>query len=247
MKIVIIDDENNAVEALKLIIDRINGDYIIVGATTNPYEAIGIILQQKPDIVFLDIEMPHLTGFELLEILPEIDFEIIFATAYEHYAIEAIKKNAIGYIVKPVSISSVKEALLKAEEKQKSGANKSAKYQNLLADVEKPTKSRIKIATASGFEFIDTDAIIRLEADNVYTKAIIERREKIIITKPLKKLEEELNLECFFRTHRSHLINTEHVYRFDSLKNSVIMSDNSTVPIARRRIREFKDLLNKHF
>ncbi len=251
MRIIIVDDEPDAVEALKNIINRLDGNHTICSSSNNPHEAVGLILQHKPDVVFLDIEMPEMTGFELLETLPAIDFEIIFATAFEHYALQAIKNNAIDYIVKPISVKDVSYALDKAADKAadkiKEAPSNSKKYTQLLQDLEKNNHDRIKINTTNGWEFILLDDLIRIEADGVYTKAIIQNSDPLIIAKPIKKMEEELGENFFFRTHRSHLINVKQIIRFDSSKNSIIMSDNSKVPLARRRNKAFNDLLKKFY
>lgn len=245
MRIFIVDDEPDAVEALKNIINRLDENYSVCASSNNPHEAVGLILQHKPDVVFLDIEMPEMSGFELLETLPEINFEIIFATAFEHYALQAIKNNAIDYIVKPISVTDVSNALAKAKNKSKETSSKRKKYVQLLQDLEKSNHDRIKITTTRGWEFIVLDELIRIEADGVYTKAYVQNGDLLTITKPIKKLEEELSKRYFFRPHRSHLINVKQVIRFDSSQNSIIMSDNSKVPLARRRNKAFNDLDRK--
>lgn len=247
MKIIIVDDEPDAVEALKNIINRLDENYTVSASSNNPHEAVGLILQHKPDVVFLDIEMPEMTGFELVETLPEINFEIIFATAFEHYALQAIKNNAVDYIVKPISVSDISNALNKAEIKIKKAPSGSKNYAQLLQDLEKNKQDRIKINTTNGWEFLVLDELIRIEADGVYTKAMMQNSDPLIITKPIKKLEEELSRKYFFRTHRSHLINVKQVIRFDSSQNSIIMSDNSKVPLARRRNKAFNDLLKEFY
>jgi two-component system LytT family response regulator len=247
MRIFIVDDEPDAVEALKNIINRLDENYSVCASSNNPHEAVGLILQHKPDVVFLDIEMPEMSGFELLETLPEINFEIIFATAFEHYALQAIKNNAIDYIVKPISVTDVSNALAKAKNKSKETSSKRKKYVQLLQDLEKSNHDRIKITTTRGWEFIVLDELIRIEADGVYTKAYVQNGDLLTITKPIKKLEEELSKRYFFRPHRSHLINVKQVIRFDSSQNSIIMSDNSKVPLARRRNKAFNDLLKEFY
>jgi two-component system LytT family response regulator len=247
MRIFIVDDEPDAVEALKNIINRLDENYTVCASSNNPHEAVGLILQHKPDVVFLDIEMPEMSGFELLETLPEINFEIIFATAFEHYALQAIKNNAIDYIVKPISVTDVSNALAKAKNKSKETSSKRKKYVQLLQDLEKSNHDRIKITTTRGWEFIVLDELIRIEADGVYSKAYVQNGDLLTITKPIKKLEEELSRKYFFRPHRSHLINVKQVIRFDSSQNSIIMSDNSKVPLARRRNKAFNDLLKEFY
>src|SRR6056297_3165688 len=152
MKAILIDDEPNALDALENIIS-LNGHGVkVVAKTTNPFEGLGLILQHRPDVVFLDVEMPGMSGFELLESLPEIHFEIVFATAYDHYAIKAIKNNALDYILKPVSISEVNTALEKVKEKRTHKLAHSESYIELLKDIRSYKDERMKISTLNGYE-----------------------------------------------------------------------------------------------
>lgn len=247
MKIIIVDDEPQIIEAIEVIISKLDNCYNVVGTSTNPHEAIGLILQHKPDVVFLDIEMPELNGLDLISLLPEIDFDIILLTRLEIDKTQSSKTNIPDYIVKPITIAQVKTALEKATLKKDNQSDFIGNFRKTINEIPKASKNRIKIATASGFDFVETDAIIRLEACGMYTHAIVKNRGEIVITKTLRKMEEELPYATFFRLHRSHIINLEHVNRFDSIKNIVIMSDDSVIPIARRRVKEFKVLLDKYF
>ena len=245
MKAILIDDEQDALDALENIISLNRHEVGVVATTTNPFEGLGLILQHKPDVVFLDIEMPGMSGFELLESLPEIHFEIVFATAYDHYAIKAIKNNALDYILKPVSISEVNAALEKVKEKRNRKLVHSESYMKLLKDIRSYKDERMKISTLNGYEFIQLDHLICLEADGAYTLAHLQNKQKLVITKTIKEVEKLLDTRLFFRTHRSYLVNLRHIKRYDTEKNLIMMPDDHEIPLARRRRDEFREMLDK--
>jgi len=177
LKVIIIDDEEDAIIALKSIIE-ISDDYKIIGQSTDPFKGLELILQKKPDVVFLDIEMPRMNGFQLLESISNIDFAIIFSTAYEQYAIKAIKSNAVDYILKPVSVTEVLNALEKVKNRKKTSQEQSGKTKKLLSEVNSSNSNRIKIPTVKGFEFIEIDQLVYFEADGSYTTAFFKDSSK---------------------------------------------------------------------
>lgn len=245
LSVIIIDDEADAIEAIENIIDINNKDYKIIGKTTDPVKGLGLILQLKPDVVFLDIEMPGMNGFQLLESIPAIGFEVIFVTAYEHYAIRAIKANALDYVLKPVSIPEILNALEKVKQKKKDSENHSENYKKLLSEINIRNKTRIKIPTVKGVEFIDTSDLVYLEADGSYTTAYFKNSDKLIISKPIKQIEPLLNLNTFFRIHRSYIINTSHIRRLERDSFTIIMNNNTVIPLSRRRYNDFMNFLDQ--
>jgi two-component system LytT family response regulator len=244
MKVLIVDDERDAIEAIENTMLLSGYKHNVIATSTNPLEAIGLILQHNPDLVFLDIEMPEMNGFEMLESIPKINFEVVFVTAYDQYAIQAIKNNAADYILKPVSVSDVKAALERVEKRVKNNQSSSVNFDALISDARFKGVEKIKISTSSGFELINLSELISLEAQGAYSYARLKGGKSIMITKPLKELEMRLNLNIFFRTHRSFIINLDHIKRFESERNKIIMSDNISIPLARRRMEEFKEKLN---
>ncbi len=245
LRIIIIDDEPDAIEAIESIVEINNTEYQIVAKTTDPAKGLELILLHKPDVVFLDIEMPGMNGFQLLDKISNIDFDVIFATAYEHYAIRAIKLNALDYILKPVSITEVMNALEKAKKRKQTPQDRSVNYKNLLSDIKSPRFQRIKISTVKGFEFVVIDNIIRLEAEGSYTKMYLKDQEKILVSKPIKKMEEELSGTGFFKSHRSHVINLNHIRSYNSKKSTITMTDESIVPLSRRKQSSFSLLMEE--
>ncbi len=245
LKVIIIDDEQDSVDALELILS-VNEHVEIVGKTTDPAEGINLIREQKPDVLFLDIEMPQMSGFQLLEALRNIDFEVIFATAYEHYALRAIKSNAVDYIVKPISISEVNAAIEKVLQRMPQQKSFSEKYEKLLQSINAERKNKIKIPTINGFEFVGIEEILRVEAEGPYTYIYLCSNGRLMVSRTIKEVEKMLDGHDFFRSHRSHLISIKHVKRFDSDSNQIVMADESRVPLARRRKAVFNEIINNN-
>jgi two-component system LytT family response regulator len=245
-KVIIVDDELDAIDALTSIIEMESDLYEIVASENNPGKAFELIKELNPDVIFLDVEMPELTGFDLLRKFEEIRFEVIFATAFEHYAIQAIKNNAIDYIVKPVSVSEVLEALSKVRTKHNHDESKTQKYSAFLAEFDDLKTHKMKVPTINGLEFANVDEILYFEADGNYTNLIMKDGKNYIVTKPLKVFEEELPQDKFLRSHRSYVVNVEHVRLYDSKSNELIMSNECRIPLARRRYRDFKGIIDMY-
>lgn len=245
-KIIIVDDEFDAIDALTSVIELEPDLYEIMATETNPVNAVELIKELKPDVIFLDVEMPELTGFDMLRQFEEITFEVIFATAFEHYALQAIKNNAIDYIVKPVSVSEVLEALLKVRKKHHHDEDKTSKYKAFLAEQDELDAHRMKVPTINGIEFANVNEILYLEADGNYTNLIMSGKKNYIVTKSIKAFEEELVDEKFLRTHRSYIVNTKHIRIYDSNNNLLIMSNTDKVPLARRRYRDFRHIIDQY-
>ncbi|MCT4614870.1 MAG: LytTR family DNA-binding domain-containing protein [Marinifilaceae bacterium] len=240
LKIIVIDDEFDAVELLENIIKEKEQEFELVASTTKPIEGISLINKLKPDIVFLDIEMPKLNGFNLLEALGDFSFQLVFVTAYEQYALQALKNNALDYILKPVSAEEVFEALVKAKIK--------IQEQNLSFSISEEFKNtRMVVPTSFGYDFIDTELIIRLEADGSYTNLILKDGRTILISKTLKDIETGMRKEHLFRSHRSHIINILYIKRYEKSNNKIIMIDDAAVPISRSKLIEFKNMINSRF
>jgi two-component system, LytTR family, response regulator len=178
--------------------------------------------------------MPHGSGFDLLSSFPEKTFDVIFITAFNHYAIQAIKFSAVDYILKPINISELIEAVNKVEIKRASAEYKNLNYHALLENIKTPKPTKLAIPTADGIEYLNTTEIIRLEADRSYTWFYLTGNRKYLVSRNLKEYQELLNDMNFFRPHNSHLINLEHVRKFIRHEGGYIeMIDNSNVPISR--------------
>jgi two-component system LytT family response regulator len=248
LKAVIIDDEIDAVNSIELIINEYCNNVIVVGKAYSASEGKNIILSEKPDLVLLDIEMPRGNGFDMLEMIPNRDFDIIFITAYNNWAIKAFKYNAIDYVLKPIDIDDFVSAVKKVE-KTNTNTSKSDidKYKELLNDISNKTLNKIAISTSEGIEYIDIERIIRFEGDGSYSKVYIKDQQYILVSKNLKEFQELLEDKNFFRTHNSHFINLGFVKKYVMKDGGHIeMKDSSIVPISRRKKEAFVEVMEKY-
>ncbi len=237
---IIVDDEIQSRETLERMLINFCPDVQILGKAPSVAEAVPLIDDQQPDLVFLDIEMPGGNGFTLLEHYEEFPFEVIFTTAHDLYAINAIKFAALDYLLKPVNIKELQEAVKRAEKKigGKEKEDRQQKMEALKANLTQSDKKFNKIAlpTSEGIDFIEVEDIIRVEAERSYSNFHLKGRKKIMVSKPLSEYESLLE-ECnFFRTHKSHMINLDHLKKYVKGKGGyVIMEDDSHVDVSVRR------------
>lgn len=234
LKVVIIDDELDAVKFIQGIISEYCPNLDVVGTAHSARDGVAIINQTRPDLVFLDVQMPHGTGFDLLSGFQEKTFDVIFITAYNHYAIQAIKFSAVDYILKPVNINEFIDAVNKVEQKRSSQEYRNLNYNNLLENLRAPVPSKLAIPTSDGIEYLNTSEIIRIEADRSYSWFYLTDKKKYLVSRNLKEYQELLQDLNFFRPHNSHLINMIYVKKFIRHEGGYIeMIDGSSVPISR--------------
>jgi|SRR5690554_1625659 len=243
-KIIIIDDETHCINVLENLIDKIHSDYEIMGTFTNPLDGLEFIKNNPPDILFLDIEMPNLNGFALLDNLLPIDFDVIFTTAYDQYAIKAFQYSAINYLLKPITEKSIIKALSDRENRQKKTTNKQWQlFQDHLKSANK-NQSQIALPTGVGYQIMDIKNIVRCQSDNNYTNIFCNEQRRILISRTLKEIEELLQDHGFVRVHQSHLINPKYVKGI--LKQdggSLIMSDDEEIPVSRQKSKQINEIL----
>ncbi|MEE4256536.1 MAG: LytTR family DNA-binding domain-containing protein [Bacteroidales bacterium] len=243
LKTVIVDDEQDAVNFIESIAKEYCPNIEIVGKAYSAIEGVEVISKVKPDLVFLDVEMPHGSGFDLLAGFPEKEFDVIFITAFNHYAIRAIKFSAVDYILKPININEFIDAVKRVEESRKEKKGTSTNFQTLFENLQTAIPSRLAIPTSNGMEYLNTREIIRVEADRSYSWFYMENGDKFLVSRNLKEYQELLSDRNFFRTHNSHLINLEHVKKYIRHEGGYIeMTDGSNVPISRGK----KDLFLEH-
>ncbi|MEZ5083901.1 MAG: LytTR family DNA-binding domain-containing protein [Bacteroidales bacterium] len=236
IKIAVIDDESKARETIINILKLSNSDFKIIGEAENIKSGVMLIEKESPDLLLLDISLTDGTGFDLLKKFNSIPFKIIFITAHEEYALQAIKFSAIDYILKPI----VAGELLKAIDKAGQILHKEdieLKLNALFANLDKVKK--IVLKTAESIHLVNVKAIIRCEADVNYTHFFLDNGEKLLVSKTLKEFAEMLEPAGFFRAHQSHLVNLDYVTRFDKTEGGhLVMADESIVPVSLRK-REF--------
>ncbi len=243
IKAIIIDDENGARVALRTLLEDYCPDIEIIGECSNVPEGALMINKKNPDLVFLDIEMPEYNGFELFDFFKEINFEVIFVTAYSQYAIRAFEVSAIDYILKPVEIDSLKNAIEKVKQK-KEQANIIQRLELMKDTYGGNEIKKIAFPMSDGLLFTDLNEIILFEADRAYTHVYIKNGSKITVSKPMRTFEELLSdKNYFFRPHRSHLININFIKKYQKGESELIMDNGISVAISRDKKQDFEDLL----
>lgn len=240
MRIVIVDDEPKSRSTLTTMIKRYCEGVEITGEAGNITDARSLILQQEPDLVFLDISMPGGTGFDLLKSLNQVQFQIIFVTAYNQYAIEAIRSNAVDYLLKPVNITELQSAVTKATE-NRSKKSYSRDLTNLLSQFHEYSQvQKLAIPDKKGLVFIDYNDVVRLEADGGYTNVYLVKGTRIVSTRYLKEFEDLLPGSSFFRPHHSHIINLNYIKHYERGEGgAIVMIDNSMILLSKRRKKFF--------
>jgi two-component system LytT family response regulator len=244
IKAIIVDDEPRARESLKMILEKFFSQVALAGEASGVEEAYDLILNVKPNTVFLDIRMPDGTGFDLLKRFKQIDFKVVFVTAYEEHAMEAIKFSAFDYLLKPINTNELRSALEKLEESLGQKEDMNLKLKALIDNLESTGQSKKKIVlkTSNSIHLVALSNIVRCEADSNYTWVYFDNQPKILISKPLKYFEDMLQEYGFIRVHQSHLANLNFVVRIDKVDGGVLVFyDGKNVPIAvRKRDQLFK-------
>ncbi|MDI1257042.1 MAG: LytTR family DNA-binding domain-containing protein [Flavobacterium sp.] len=234
---IIIDDEQHCVDGLKAMIEtRFASTLKVLNTYTNPVEAHGIVLEKKPDIIFLDIEMPRINGIDFVKMFPSKNFEVIYTTAYDKYALEAIKNEALDYLIKPFSINELSEAIAKCIKRIETKAKP------------KIVAGRFAIhSNAGNMIVVEPQEIIRIKADSNYSIIFFADKPKLLVAKTLKDFEEQLVQYDFFRCHNSNLINILHVKSFQSSdgEDYIQMSNGDNVELSRRRKTAFFEIIKK--
>jgi two-component system, LytTR family, response regulator len=249
LRVIIVEDESRGRNALKALLAQIK-TIELIGEASNVDEAISLIKKTPPDLVLLDIEMPFKNGFDLLAELPERTFDVIFTTAYDSYAIKAIKFSAIDYLLKPIDSDELIYAINKTiEKRQKSEHQPQLQINNLLENLKSINKQNYKLSlpTFEGAFFIPIEEIIRCESDANYTRFHLRNEEKsILVSKTLKEYDELLIDYGFCRVHHSHLINLKYIKKYIKGEGGVVvMVDGTEVEISRRKKEIFQKSLDK--
>ena len=246
MRSIIIDDELDARDALCMAIERYCPDVQIVAACENPVVGIEKIKSLKPDLLFLDVDMPGMSGFDVLNQLDESGMNVIFVTAHDKYAIKAIRFSALDYLLKPVDADDLQRAVKRAREKQNWSEN-NIKVKSFLDNIrsQRERLGKLSVPTQDGLLFIDIPEIIFCKADDNYTEIILMGGKKIVVSKTLKDVEEMLEGYSFFRIHQSYLINLKFIQRYVKGDGGyVVMNDGTKLDVSRRKKEEFLQRLN---
>jgi two-component system, LytTR family, response regulator len=237
---IIIDDEAKGRLALREKLLAYCPQVKLLAEAVNGQEALIQIQEQQPQLIFLDIEMPRMNGFEMLNELPEKNFHIIFTTAYDQYAIKAIKYAAFDYLLKPIDIEELKTAIARLDMQENYQTKKQVALLQQNMQQPKNKLHKLAIPTLEGLLFYDISDIIHLEANSNYTDIFLVNKIKITASKTLKEFEELLPEDIFFRTHHSHLINLNYIKRYIKGDGGQIeLQNGSYVDVSRRKKDEF--------
>jgi two-component system LytT family response regulator len=241
---IIIDDEWKGRMALSQKLNDYCSDVRLIGEAENGEEGIKLIERLKPDIVFLDIEMPRMDGFDMLLRVPQKNFDVIFTTAYDQYAIKAIKYAAFDYLLKPIDIEELKIAVSKSNAQNRNTEKKlEVLDQNLRG---KALLNKIAIPSIDGLLFFNITDIVHLEASNNYTSIYFINHPKLLASKTLKDFEDLLPADIFFRSHHSHLVNLNYIKRYIKGDGGQIeLQDGTYVDVARRKKDEFLKVIGQ--
>ncbi len=240
----IVDDNKHNRAVLVKLITEYCPDIKIIGEASSVETAEAAIKKLNPELIFLDIDLGDGTAFELLTKVPESKHHIVFVTAFDKFAVDAFKVNAIDYLLKPISISDLEQSVEKVKQYKKT-----INYEKLLQDLlnsrarEINQNKRIVISSQSGLKFVEPLNIIRCEADGRYTKIVLLDKSALLSSKNLKEFEDELPPDLFFRVHHSHLINIKQVDQYYRNDDLIIMSNGDKIPLAQRKKNEFMDTL----
>ncbi len=238
---VIIDDESSGREILHELIKEYVPQITIVGMADSVQTGIEIIQLEEPDIVFLDIEMPRGTGFDILSQLEKRNFQVIFVTAYDQYAMRAIKFSALDYLLKPINITDLQMAVKKAI-RQSEEDSSDQRINFLLEEIHAKQKNneRITLPTIDGFDIVSINDIVYCQSDRNYTQFFFSDQKKVLVTKTLKEYEKQLAALDFFRIHQSYLVNLNHIRKYIKGRGGyVVMSNGDELEVSRRQKPEF--------
>jgi two-component system, LytTR family, response regulator len=236
IKAIIIDDEQNCIDALDADLAKYCSNVEVAAKCASGKEGILSIKKEKPTLIFLDVEMPWMNGFEMLEMLDHIDFYIIFTTAYDKFAARAFRICAVDYLLKPVDAEDLKAAVFKAEEKILSSAGV-VNIQNLLHNIKQPAhEQKIALPNRDGYEFVKVNSILYCGAEGAYTKIVFNDKHSLLISRTLGDIEEMLPHEIFIRIHHSTIVNLNAVTHFIRADGGyVVMNTNEKLMVSKAR------------
>lgn len=243
----IIDDEIHSCDALSILIRRYCPQVEVLSVCHSGKEGIEAILTHEPDLVFLDIEMPMMNGFEMLEQLPGFSFQLIFTTSYDRYAIRAIRFSALDYLLKPVDKTELQAAIKKVA--QQKGKHLPGQLELLLEKMKHPSRQvrRIALPTMEGLQLVSVDEVISCTASSNYTLFSMKDGQRLMVSRTLKDTEELLEEYGFARVHHSHLVNLNEIIKYVKGEGGfLVMSDQSNVDVSRSRKEQLLQLLQRH-
>lgn len=244
LRAVIVDDERSSLQNLQQKLTEFCPDIQVIASSEKPEEAILLIRQHKPDVIFLDIEMPRMSGIRMLDELTDYTGEIIFTTAYNHYAVDAIRISAFDYLVKPVSITELQNAVARLVKYKQSETKERLDILRQSLSETKSQEDKIAVPTSEGLEFIQIRNIVHIESSSNYSKIFLVSGKNMLVTKLLKDFEDILSPYRFYRVHNSHLINMNYIQKYIRGEGGqVVLQNGDVVDVSRRKKEEFLKLI----
>ncbi|GAB3506299.1 LytTR family DNA-binding domain-containing protein [Spirosoma knui] len=245
MTAVLVDDEKHCRDVLALLLAKYCPQITLLASCSDGPEGVAAVDLHHPDLVFLDIEMPGMSGFDMLKTCQFRDFRVIFTTAYNEYAIQAIRHNALDYILKPIDKDELRQAISKAQEalsiRSTSQVDEFVAYLN-----RQKTGDRIALPTMEGLQILQSEEIYYCESDGGYTHFFLTNGKAVLISKTLKEVEDVLESKGFCRVHHGYLINVRYVQKYiRGDGGEVIMANNKNIPVSRNKKQEFLNLLER--
>jgi two-component system, LytTR family, response regulator len=244
LKTILVDDNLNSLQNLQQKLIEFCPDIQILGISQSPEEAIVQIRQDNPEVLFLDIEMPRMNGFRMLDELDEYEFDVIFTTAYDHYAIEAIRICAFDYLTKPIAIRDLQKAVERLTERNQLQTGQRIELLKQTISGPRDADSRIAIPVGDGLELINISDILRIESNSNYSRIVLSDGRTLVVTRLLKDFENLLAPYQFFRIHHSHLINLRYVKKYlRGEGGQVILQNGDTIDVSRRKKEKFLKII----
>jgi len=243
LKAVIVDDEIKALQSLSWELTNFSKEINVVASFTDPFEALSYLETNTPDCLFLDIEMPTMDGFQFIQKLQNKNFPVVITTAYNQYAIKALKNEALDYLLKPIDTDDLEETIVKI--KKFNAKNLTVdKLEKILLNFNSSTNTKkITFNTDGKLLFLESNEILYAESDGNYSTIFLTDGQKIVLTKKLKEVNELLPPDTFFRIHNSYIINLNKIKEFLKTDGYVILNSNHKIPVSRQKKSDFLDLL----
>ncbi|MEP2278897.1 LytTR family DNA-binding domain-containing protein [Maribacter sp.] len=243
LQAVIVDDEIKALQSLTWELTNFSDEINIIASFTNPNEALAYLEKHTPDCLFLDIEMPTMDGFQFIRKLTNKNFPVVITTAYNQYALKAIKSQALDYLLKPIDTDDLEETIVKIKKFNSKNFSVEDLEMALINYNSRAVHKRITLNTDGKLLFLESDEILYAESDGNYSTIFLTDGQKIVLTKKLKEVNELLPSDSFFRIHNSYIINLNKIKEFLKTDGYVILKSNHKIPVSRQKKSDFLDML----
>jgi two-component system LytT family response regulator len=240
---VLVDDEEKAIQSLKWELTNFSDEIEVIACFTDAFQALDYLHTNSPDCLFLDIEMPSMDGFQFIEKLQNRDVAIVITTAYNQYAIQALKNEALDYLLKPIDADDLEDTLSKIRKHALKQLNASRLDRLMSEGISGQVKKKITLNTDGKLLFLENKDVLYAESDGNYSTLHLSDGRKIVMTKKLKEVDELLPKATFFRIHNSFIINLEKVKEYLKTDGYVVLESNHKIPVSRKKKSEFLDLI----